>query len=79
MALFVVNLMVDVVVSAEDKADATRVAVRNLADIADDDFGAFVVREVHSEEDLPDGWDLDDRPLGNIRAIYKHLDEGAET
>ena len=75
MALFVVNLTVDVVVSAEDKAGATRAAVRNLADIADDDFGAFVVREVKGEGDLPDGWDLDDRPLGDSRAICKHLDE----
>jgi hypothetical protein len=75
MGLYVVNLTVDVVVVADDNASAAEAAVRNVENIDENDFGVFVVREVKTEDDLPDGWDLDDKPTGDFRAIYMHLDE----
>ncbi len=74
MALFVVNLTVDVVVEAETQRVAHEAVNMGFGDLVAGDFGAFVVREVKSEDDLPDGWDADDRPLGSSLAIYRHLD-----
>ena len=74
MALFVVNLTADVVVEAETQREAHEAARVGVDDLDAVDFGSFVVREVKCEDDLPDGWDADDRPLGSSLAIYRHLD-----
>lgn len=80
MGLWVVNLTTDVVVVADSEREAHEAANMGFDELNFGDFGTFAVREVRSEDDLPDGWDPDDKPLGSSLACYRHLvddEEGA--
>ncbi len=77
MGLWVVNLTADVVVVADSEREAHEAANMGFDELSFADFGTFAVREVKTADDMPDGWDLDDKPLGDSRACYRHLvDEG---
>ena len=73
MGLWVVSLTADVVVVADSEREAHEAVEMHYSDLRVDDFGTFVVRRVRGGGDLPDGWDLDDKPLGSGLAVYRHL------
>lgn len=75
MKLFRVKVEFDLVVAAGDENGACRYAIKEIDTIARNDppNRTMAVREIDSDQHLPEGWSVACAPWGSDRTIAQHL------